>query len=343
MSFLNNTQILVRNSNEDLFNFYIEHQSLFMKKFIAKQGWTEPTSLINAISVNQFSVSINENDMLYGILNNNNGEVFYLYSSKEKIEYETLFKFHKDKYVLLYPSLLRLGSKIHITYYLQNNKNRMVWALINHYFDGKIWHENIIDIISVNPVINPFYITNNLGFTNIFYMNQVDRVEEIFLKKFDIENNSWINKKQITFSGNNKIYLDVLNDARSFYHMVWGEFINNNLVVKYKKVNIQDNNLDSQKDIILSEPSNCSFPTIIKTNNTIWVMWVQMNKLYSCYSLDEGITWSNPNIDSKSIDVNFIRYKFYSNYTNDLNSFKLNTAFGTYYPSISFIGFQNIK
>ncbi len=343
MGFLNNVHTIIRKSNGNLFDFYIEDQCLFSREFVWKKGWNEPDKLLEDTLKNQFDIKIDNQDMLYGVINNNRGEVIYLDSKKGKINYKIFFEFDSTKYMLVYPRILKIDPKIHITYYLQNNENKTMWAMINHYFDGETWHQNKVDMISANPVINPFYMTNSYELTSIFYINQVNGVEEITLRDFNVDSKNWMDKKEITSTKNPKLYLDVLKDNSDIYHIAWVEFIKENLVVRYKKFNIKDNNSNSHNVITLSQPSNCTFPTIIKTNKTLWVVWVQMNKLYSCFSLDEGKTWSNPKIDSKSLDVNFIRYRFCSNHPNDTDNFKLNNTFGTYKPSISFIGFKNLK
>ena len=48
-------------------------------------------------------------------------------------------------------------------------------------------------------------------------------------------------------------------------------------------------------------------------------MWVNFGKLYTSFSEDLGKTWSDPKIDEFSLEENFIRANFYSNYKEDLS------------------------
>ncbi len=343
MGFKNSVETIIRKSNGNVLNFYIKNESLFFRKFITKEGWTKPQLLFKNTSKNKFNINLDSSDLIYGIASNVNGEVFYIFSENGSLNKKMLFEFNKDKYQIIYPKILKSGKKIHLTYYLQDTSSENIWAIINHYFDGNEWHQSRIDIITSNPVINPFCIDDQKGLTTIFYIKKFDEIEEIIQKEFDSATLNWINKKQITFTKNRKLYLDILGDVSGIYHLTWSEFVNENLVVKYKKFDINNDDSTLQHSISLSDPSNCTFPTIIKTNKTLWIVWLQMNKLYYCHSLDNGNKWSSPKIDSKSLDSSFIRYNFRSNYSKDITNFKLNTTFGTYNPSISFIGFKNAK
>ena len=60
------------------------------------------------------------------------------------------------------------------------------------------------------------------------------------------------------------------------------------------------------------------YPSLVKTDNTLFVSWVNFNKLFTSSSDDLGKTWSHPTIDELSTEDDFIRSAFYSNYEKDL-------------------------
>jgi hypothetical protein len=340
---LNNIiQTIIRKSNGDITNFYVQDSSLFYRNFISNKGWDLPNELIPNTSHNQLDIKIDEQDKIYGIVHTQNGNVMYLHTKKSNILYEKLFEYNTDKYILKYPFILKLNSNIHIFYYLQNLKKRKFWGIMHHFFDGNKWIANKVTVISSYPIINPFQITYNSSYMYIFYLHISDNKEEIFLSKFNVQNKSWNEPIQITETKNNKLYLNVL-DSKNKYHISWCENIDDNYIVQYTNIDY-DKDISAPSNITpLSEPSNCTLPTFIQAGKALWSIWVQMNKLYNCYSLDNGNIWSNPEADEKSIGSKFIRYKFSSNCPNDIKDFKLNNSFGTYYPRISFLGFKNIK
>ena len=80
--------------------------------------------------------------------------------------------------------------------------------------------------------------------------------------------------------------------------------------------------------LYLSEPSTCMYPELIKNNSKLLLSWVNYNKLFTCTSTNDGLTWSKPNIDEYSLEDNFIRSTFYSNYKDDLE-YNISHVFST--------------
>lgn len=343
MTFVNNIQTIIRKSNGNILNCYVKDSCLYTREFIYKTGWESPISVIENTKHNDIDMKIDNTDLIYGIANNIEGKMLYLLSDKKSIYSNKLFEYDKDKYLIKYPYIKRHQNAITIAYYLQDQRNTKEWTIALHYFNSEKWSHNHIYSIKAFPIINPFTIINTNDSINVFYFNLISGKEEIFVRRFSKETRSWTNPIQLTSSNNQKLYLNVLKDDLDFYHITWSEFINQNLVIRYLKGNYKKKGFTTNEVKSLSKPANCSFPTFIKTGKALWCIWIQMNSLYSCYSMDQGNTWSKPIIDKKSQDSNFIRYKFSSNYNQDFENFNLNNIFGTSYPVMSFLGFKNIK
>ncbi|WFD11399.1 hypothetical protein [Tepidibacter hydrothermalis] len=344
MGFINCINTVARKSNGNIMTFYQKDNNLYLIECEYKSGWNEPKEIINDICDNQFNIQIDKEDNMYGIVSRKNGEVLYFYTNEDdNIEYKKLFEYDSKKYILRYPNIKKLDQNLHIIYYLQDISDRKIWAMFSHYFDGENWIEGNVDFVVSYPVINPFIVSDSEGTLNICYFNIVNGVEEIFTSRFNYSAKSWTKPLQLTNTNNKKIYLNTLQDKMNICHITWSEFVNGNLVVKYTNGYLKEGFINECNVKSLSEQSNCSFPTLIKTGKALWCIWTQMNKLYNCYSFDYGKTWSEPDIDDQSIENDFIRYKFISNNSQDLNNFKLDTTFGTNYPRISFIGFKNLN
>lgn len=343
MTFINNIQTIIRKSNGNILNCYVMDNSLYIRKFLYKTGWENPLSIVENTKHNEVDIKVDNNDLVYGIVNNIEGEILYLFSDKKSIYPKKLFEYDKDKYLIKYPYIKKYENTIIIAYYLQDLTNKKDWTIAFHFFDGTRWSHNHIYSVKAFPIINPFIIYSSNNYIDLFYFDLINSKEEVFIRQFSKETKSWKNPVQLTSSNNQKLYLNVLKDGLDFYHITWSEFINENLIIRYLKGNFQNNDFLTNEVKSLSMPANCSFPTFIKTGKALWCIWVQMNNLYSCYSMDHGNTWSKPIIDKESQDSNFIRYKFYSNYSQDIDNFNLNNIFGTSYPVMSFLGFKNIK
>ena len=169
------------------------------------------------------------------------------------------------------------------------------------------------------------------------YFNLVNGCEEVFFSRFNSSTLSWSNPCQITNSNKNKLYLSVLKDSMNFYHLTFCECIDNGYAVKYMNGYLNENKLDIGTSIYVSGPSTCIYPSLVKQKSTIYLMWVNYNKLYTSISNDLGKTWSEHEIDETSIDEDFCRARFLSNYSGDL-SYNLTSIF-TVNDDITIIGF----
>ncbi|MCT4508381.1 MAG: hypothetical protein N4A48_06400 [Tepidibacter sp.] len=341
MGFVNYSETLIRNADGDILNFYVKNKKLFLRKFKSESGWDTSNEIIDNVIYDKLSIEIDKEDKIYGVAITESGNVLYIHTDKDNnIKLSELFDYDYQKYLLIYPYINKSGSNLHIIYYLQDIRNNKTWAIYSHYFDGKEWIQNNVDFVLSYPMLNTFEVVSNENDLNIFYINTINGVEQIFLSEFNNVNKSWDKPIQITNTNNKKLYLNVLNEKND-YHITWSEFVNNNLLIKYTKGYFDEDIFSISNIINISELSNCSFPTFIKTGDVLWNVWTQMNNIYSSYSFDNGKTWSDPRMDSESIKNKFIIYKFRTNNIEDLNQFKLNTTFGT--NKMSFIGFKNIK
>lgn len=342
MTFLNKNQTIIRKSNGNIINFYVKEDCLFNREFFYKTGWDKPVSIIENMKHNQIDIKIDNNDLIYGIASNTKGEMQYLFSSNNSVYSNRLFEYDINQYSIKYPYIEKFKNTITIAYYLHELKSKKEWTIAFHYYDGIKWSHKHIYSIKAFPIINPFLISIDTEYINMFHFDLVNGKEEIFIRQFSHNLKSWKKPIQLTSSKNQKLYLNILKDNSGIYHITWSEFIKKNLVVRYLKVQLSENDFFANDIISLSQPANCSFPSFVKTGDALWSVWTQMNKLYSCYSLNCGNTWSTPKIDTESENSTFIRYRFYSNNNQDLENFKLNSIFGTSYPVMSFLGFKNI-
>lgn len=344
MAFINHVETIIKKSNKDILVFYTHKNNLIVKTFINNKGWLDLKNIVSDIISNQFNIQIDKNDKIYGVANNFDGEILYLYTDDNvDIKYKKLFDYDNEKYIIKYPYIIKNGDNIHIFYYIRDINDYRIWSMCCHYFDGEKWKNHNVEFIKSYPIINPFIITKYNDDLNIFYFNKVDDKEEVYYNKFNYNNKQWSESQKLTSTGNKKIYLGVLKDNANLHHITWSEFINENLTIRYTSRNLNKKVIQENDEMILSEQSNCSFPTIIKAGEVLWALWAQMNKVYRCNSFDEGRTWGEPTIDNKSYKDDIIRYKFITNDKEELENFKLNNVFGLNYPKISFVGFENIK
>jgi len=337
MAFINAIQTILRKSNGNILNFYVKDNILYFREFNYCVGWNKQVPLLNDVIHNQIDIKIDKNDEIYGVAKKENGEFMYIHSKDNRLVTKKLFDYKDEIYFIKYPQIFKNKNDIHLIYYIKHKHGLSSWGIVHNFFDGEEWSQNTITIVEATKIINPFSVFQTIKGLGIYYFHLVNGYEEIFYTFFNYKERYWTEPIQITNTKNNKLYLNSLIDG-DIHHLTWSEFINNNLIVQYLRISIKN---CIENIIPLSEPMNCSFPLFVKTNNILWNIWTETDKIVSCYSYDNGVNWSKPIITLDN-NIDFLRYKFYSNYYQDKISYKLKETFGTYNPKISFVGFKNI-
>lgn len=336
MAFINSFSSVIRKSNKEIvhifenngidFNFYDKNNDLIKKAHINSK---------NPIDCSNCYFSLSKNDSIYGVYNEDVLKILEIKNNSQKILMKEIIEYNPNKFDILYPYIQVLNDKIHIFYYLFDNKSNTTSKLFHQYNKNGIWKKSKIDFI-YSSILNNFEISFVNDTPIIFYLNTVGENEEIFFSKFDKTKLKWSRPFQITNSKKNKLYLGVLFDKETF-HITFCESEDNLYCVKYINGNIDSkNNFNLNIYSFVSSPSICMFPNIIKENNDISILWVDFNKLFKSTTSNFGKTFTEPVVDEFSIQEDFCKSKFMSNYKNDFN-YKSSNIF-TIYKDFSIIG-----
>ena len=90
------------------------------------------------------------------------------------------------------------------------------------------------------------------------------------------------------------------------------------------------------EDFISNEGSP-SHPTLIYFRNQLWLVWLELNKLFSRSSIDHGQTWGPIYMWNETRNIDFLRYKYIT--ASNEENIQLDYSFGSIYPDIRFLGF----
>ena len=329
MSFINECYTIIRRTTKDMFYISLNNDGLYYNYYDTNNNLIHRDKLISDIDINftKYSFSIDKDDNIYCIYCDkflqileckNNSKIF---TQKESISYN--FK----KFGLVFPYVKYINDNVHIFYYVFNNSSTNTCALFHHYKHKDSWTENKIDFIN-HLVLDSFTVIFNESVPTIFYLKLINGCEEIFASRFNSSTFCWSEPIQITNSGKNKIYLDVIGDNMNFYHICFCEYIKNGYVVKYISGYLNENKFNIYTSSYLSEPSTCMYPSLVKVDETIFISWVEFNKLFTSTSNNLGKIWSQYTIDELSTEDDFVRCAFYSNYDKDLK-YNVNHVFST--------------
>jgi len=340
MAFLNQRSCLITDSKSNLYNFLWTKEGINLAYFNKVLAKVENTILIENGSL-EFDVAIDKSDNLYVICQKNNGSIVLASFINDKWETSNLVNEQNEKVFNL--SILVCDNKVNILYCVTSKEKKNIYRIYHHRFIEDKWETIQLDDISIREVLNPFTVIPLDDKIYIGYYDLINGEEQIFLKVIDTVSTQWEDKIQLTFSPNNKLYLDMILTTKKDLSLTYSELIEGNLVVKYEKFIIGKDKIVKALEEVLSNPSNSSYPTLVNDDSKLWVVWTEYENLMSCYTSNNGLSWSPSYIWKESKAKDFIRHKFSSNEISLNNQYILNHSFGTPYPDITFMGFGSLE
>ena len=337
MSFINKHSTIIRRSSKDL--FFINYDKEISYKYYNKDNnFVFEKKLIanNSIDFSNCYFSLNRFDEIYGVYCDNGLRMLSTTSESSTFYEKEILGYDSSKFGISFPYLNIINDDIHIFYYVYNHNSNNTCALFHHFKHKDVWTENKIDFIN-HIVLDNYIVIWSQDTPIIFYFNLVNGFEEIFLSKFNLSTLTWSNPIQITNSKKNKIYLNVLKDSMNFYHITFCERIESGYSVKYINGYLNDNLFEVDNSSYITYPSTFMYPCLLKKDSILYLMWVNFGRLYTSSSSDLGKTWSEHKIDPYSVEDDFIRANFFSNYKDD-SSYNVNSIFTTM-DDVGIIGF----
>lgn len=335
MSFLNNYSYTIRRSNKEIFYFYIDNGLCY--KYLENNKNEKKINILEDY-INDFTLfnfSIDNDDNIYGIITIDNIKILKCDKNNYNFYMENILKYDFQKFGISYPYIKKINNTFHIFCYVYDKEesNSSILFYINK--KDNCLKEQKIDFIQ-HTVLNEYKILWLDNTSIIFYFNIINNKEEIFCSVFDDSNNTWSNPIQITNTNTNKLYLDVIFKD-DFFHITYCYKLDDNYCISYIRGNFNDNIFKQDISKNITDPSIYVYPSFVVEENTLYITWVHLNKLFTCFSEDNGSSWSEKFIDSNSRNYPFLRSKFLSNYKDDLNFNNCNLFILE--NEISFLGF----
>lgn len=306
MSFKKNFKTYLIKSNSDiseishengvvLYNYNNNFQQLSSKSII-----TGTQSFVDTY------FNIDSNDNVYGLINTKRGSLLYISTRDNCIIKTPILTFDGRKNYVKFPYIKKINNELHIFYYYLDATTTNSASIIHHYFDGICWHKHLISKINYYLLTNFCVIFENQT-PHIFFFKKNNKVSEIFYSSYNLEKNAWITPIQLTATNREKVYLSVIK-TKNIYHLTYSENINNKYNCIYFSVNLDNDTLNSAtKYIQINNNSVCSFPNLIIRNSTLFIQWIENNRLFSSTSKNNGLTWTDPHLSTFSEATDFYR------------------------------------
>src|SRR5699024_9830894 len=148
-----------------------------------------------------------------------------------------------------------------------------------HYYNGKVWDTFIPEEIEAKKILNPIRVISEKGHIILSYINMN---KDIIIKKFNLKELKWGKSIKLIETDREKLFLDVIKTIDNYY-FTYCEYVNENLVVKHEKFLDTEGGLRKISEDSLSNEGTPAYPTIILYNNRLWIIWVELNRLFSRY------------------------------------------------------------
>ncbi|MDD6770057.1 MAG: hypothetical protein SPJ62_12310 [Inconstantimicrobium porci] len=325
MSFSRNFITLIKNRNNDIFE--INNQNgLIISRYGNKNKLIYSKKIFDGhFTFIDYWFEIDNNDNIYGIVNDKKGSLIYILIKDRIIVKKRLLNFNTIQISIKYVSIKIINNSINIFYYCSEKSSPHKCNLIHYHKNTNGWRKNIIDLVSYNTLTNYVTLYNSSKNMSILYYKLCNNHEELFLSLFNKESLRWEKPIQLTNSRHDKIYLSALIDKKNNYHILFSEKDLYKYQCSYIQGYIDNNHFTILHYNTLGDATACSFPTILEQNSRISAQWSEYNNLYFCISDDSGDTWGPVLINPKIYISTFTccNYKTNPNRDNEINSYSV--------------------
>ncbi len=337
MVFYNDRSSIVTDSFGNIYYVEYREEVLILFYFDCNSDKVEKKEITNNL-LGEYDVAIKNDDSIYLIYQGIDRHLYLFVINNGESEVVRITEVPVSNVYNL--SLILDGEEIHIFYNILANEEKRNYNIYHHHFANEDWNTTVVADTNVLNILNPINLIYNMGILYIVFYDLVD-TEEIFIKSYDTVKQIWNDKIRLTYDSNTKLYLDTLLENNTM-HLTYSRYVGGNLEIVYSKFNIEGNNFNKVKESILSNRENGSYPTLVKYQDKLWVIWVEYDSLLSCYSTDNGDNWRGIYLWRETKSVDFVRYKYTTSIMKSINK-KLNYSFGKIYPEITFLGFGPLE
>ncbi|WP_130807292.1 hypothetical protein [Senegalia massiliensis] len=337
MSLLKNSSYLLTDSFGNIYNLLHKDEDI---NFITYD---------KILSKNKKEVLVkNCNEHFYSFIDRkNNINVFYQENKNNNIYFSTYLSGNWNHKIVVEnsnkiyePQMIKLYDNIHIFYFqksVQKNYYELMHLVV--YNDNVV--KNKLFTIETNGILNPYNITLYNQGVIISYMNFKNYYHNIELRYFNLEKNQLGDEIVINEEKYEKYYLDTLGIDNSKLLMSYSAKQDENFKIICDYISLDHEKSKVESRAVLSNLSNCMYPTIILEEENIWVCWYELKSIMSSVKRRGSKKFEGPYLWNDSKGKDLLRYGYSSNSKN--NIYKLNYSFGTIPPEISFIGFGELE
>lgn len=335
--FLNNQSIIIYDSSDSIHNFYLQDGDVIYVNADAITKKVESNIIDN--DVKELDAIIDENDVMLIMCMTKNRKLILHEISKDVRTYNIVGE-------NLNPTIsdIRIfGSKenLNVLYTLSDNRNENTYLIMHskHLENGE-WENSEVGRFYSDGILKndiKFIIEEDGGYLG--FLDYKNNGSCLRIRKYD--GISW-SQDIFTIRKDEMIYWFDMQKNDNVFEFTYSYKDEGQFAICYESYDLSNQKMIAHN--ILSNISNCMYPTFVRYKGQQWVSWVELDSVFSCRLFNEGREADGPYKWKDSQKTDFMRSKF--SYNNEIikDKLKLKCSYvlGSF-PGYSLIGFGNVK
>lgn len=331
MAFYTDKCIIMKNNEKDIRLFRKDKEEITVDDIVGLIEENNKKTLCKD-SFREYDIDIDSKSNIYLIYQNIEMHLVLIVIKPENTE--TIKLTNTPIGEVFYLNILIENDIINIIYVIGKKDN--IYEIYHHYYKDSKWITFMVEEINVNKILNPIKVISYKGKITLTYIDY----KEIMLKEFDLNKLKWELSHKLIGTTRDKIFLDMIRKD-DIYHIIYCEFRNDNLVVKYKSYTIENKGFILNIEEDLSGEGSPSYPSLIFYKDKIWAQWLELNKINSRSANKIGENWGPLDLWEHTIKKDIVRYKYIEREKEE--GIILHYCFGKVYPEVQFVGFGGIN
>lgn len=300
---------LVKQKDGTLLKFCYDSEQGIYYQIRMKQNWSEKKSIYKE-SFEYFYVLEEQNERIYVFCQDICGDLILCTLEGIEWKYKVLLHMKYDVIMPLYIRAFFHSDDIHLFYNIVDKQTYSEVLVHQIAKNGVQWsYRQIITRLDYYYRV-PYRISQDYN-SNLVLLNTVlSDVYKLTSRKFHIVEGRW--GKQEVIHTSLLPYIDFtfcVEENRKHYLFITQDDQVNRVIYQYKEIGLQ-------KNIILFQHEKIDSCLLVLSNKILWALWICGDKLYGCFSTNDGQNFSSPMV-YRHFDKGLPVKAFYQEYSVD--------------------------
>lgn len=283
-----NRQIVFKQSNGDLWNFFCDSRQNLCYNTLTRRGIWSNAVVLHKNAYQYFYADMDPEDIFHLIFQDNDGNIHYSRLDSQSIKTVPVLN---SKMPCVYNKQLFLApfkNSIYFFYVLQHENSFILACQVLN--NGKISNPKVIDYVSGSSL--PCAVLYDKA-QNIyaFYQSYDGKYLQLGYKKFTIAQKHWSDFTPVTKYSGNCEYPHAIFDDSGIIHLCYQRRAPKLCEMVYQQ-KAPDKNLWTPEVIVHSSVHSFENASIVQANDNIVVYWVREDTIYYNSGSQSGNNWS---------------------------------------------------